>query len=140
MLNYYNICKSAMYLLSSLTIEPNNAIIFDIDDTLIDKYGQCIIPVIQLYNYAKTLGLIPIIITARLDEVNNINYTLYQLHTCNITDYHEIFFRPENMLNLYEYKNSRRKHIYDSGFKVLMSVGDMPWDIGQYGGIGIYLK
>ena len=58
MSNYYNICKSAMNLLKSFKLEPNSAIIFDIDDTLIDRWGNCILPVVHLYHQQDMLYVV----------------------------------------------------------------------------------
>ena len=43
---------------------------------------------------------------------------------------------PDNQ-NLYAYKETRRKVIYDMGFNSVMSVGDMPFDFGAYGGLSV---
>jgi len=45
--------------------------------------------------------------------------------------------RPEYMNDIKEYKKQARKQIIDYGYTPLMSIGDMYWDIGEYGGIGI---
>ena len=140
MSNYYNICKSAMNLLKSFKLEPNSAIIFDIDDTLIDRWGNCILPVVHLYHHAQLLGLIPFIVTAREFENNNVNFTFEQLKRCDIINFQDVYFRSPEMKDISQYKNMCRKQIHDLGYNVLMSVGDMPWDIGQYGGVGILLK
>ena len=39
--------------------------------------------------------------------------------------------------NQYQYKLEARKRIPDN---VIMSIGDKPWDIGQYGGYGILVR
>ena len=38
-----------------------------------------------------------------------------------------------------DYKLTARKNLHEMGYTVVMSVGDMPWDIGAYGGVGIKL-
>lgn len=122
-------------------ITGNTVIIFDIDDTLIDSYtGQLLWPVYNFYNYVKHLGIIPVLITARSASHESINYTLNQLKYLGIDGYQKIYFRPEEKMDLYSFKANSRKSLFDSGFQVLMSIGDMPWDIGLYGGYGILLK
>ena len=48
-----------------------------------------------------------------------------------------MFMRPPDNQNLYAYKETRRKVIYDMGFNSVMSVGDMPFDFGAYGGLSV---
>jgi predicted secreted acid phosphatase len=122
-------------------ISGNTVIIFDIDDTLIDSYtGQILWPVYNFYNYIKHLGIIPILITARSACLESINYTLNQLKYLGINGYQKIYFRPEDKIDLYSFKANSRKSLLDTGFQILMSIGDMPWDIGEYGGYGILLR
>lgn len=116
---------------------PNNpVIVFDIDDTLIHTSGNIIYPMLNVYNYAKSLGIIPMLITNRGGSQEVIIYTENQLLEANITDYKSLYFRNPGTDNPYKYKELARKNIHDRGFYVLMSIGDMPWDIGNYGGVG----
>lgn len=114
----------------------NSVIVYDIDDTLIANNGEPIIPIINTYNYAKSIGLIPVIITARPGSTENIQKTKEQLHSFGITDYKYMYFRPHDKQDLSTFKMLSRKNLHDRGYQVIVSIGDMPWDIGQYGGIG----
>ena len=39
-----------------------------------------------------------------------------------------------------KFKLLARKNLHDSGKKVEISIGDMKWDIGEYGGIGFIVN
>jgi predicted secreted acid phosphatase len=134
-----NITTNAVNTINEMDLPDNPTIVFDIDDTLIDKQGNCIEPVMMLYNYAKKKGLTIVIITARVATVTNINKTKYQLTSCGIYDYKAMYFRPINKDDLWKYKLLSRKDLLNKGLNVIMSVGDMIWDIGMYGGVGILL-
>jgi hypothetical protein len=66
--------------------------------------------------------------------------TIEQLKNFKISNYDLLYFRPENMKNVKEYKTFARKNVVESGYKPLFSIGDMEWDIGQYGGEPILIK
>ena len=69
-----------------------------------------------------------------------IEYTKKQLHHCNIDEYKQIYFRSPNITNNpWIYKMNARKNIHYNGYIILMSIGDMIWDIGEYGGKGFIL-
>lgn len=122
--------------IASLSIKPNSVIVYDIDSTLIDNYGNPIHPIIHTYRYALQKGLKPIIITARPGSDEGIRYTLQQLKSFGIDRFLAVYFMPEEKRDQALYKKLSRKDIHDKGYRVEMSLGDMPWDIGEYGGIG----
>lgn len=119
-----------------IEVKHNSVIVYDIDNTLIDQYGQPIHAIIYTYNYAKMRGLKPVIITARKSFDSNIYHTRQQLKNFGITDYIRIYFLPEEKDNQPVFKLLSRKNLHDNGYQVEMSLGDMPWDIGEYGGVG----
>jgi predicted secreted acid phosphatase len=131
------ICSSAANFLSFRIKKPNDAIIFDIDGTLVANESHCILPVKYLYDIALSYGYHVFIITARAKTLGNELFTIIMLEKCGITTYDSIFMRPLNELNLFSFKESRRKAISDMGFHSVMSVGDMPFDFGAYGGLSI---
>lgn len=133
------IVSRAIGILSNMELPNNASIIFDIDDTLIMNNGKCITPVVMLYNFSKMLGIIPVIITARPNNVLTNIYTMKQLSDCGITGYNSLYLRPEGQEDVYEYKLSARKNVKERGMETVMSVGDMLWDIGPYGGVGIII-
>ena len=131
----------AKFLLTTVLspIPKNSAVVFDIDDTLVDIHGNCLIPIVDLYNTIKSMNISIILITNRVNNDYVALKTEEMLHKCNITGYNCIYFRPSNRLDFYNYKKEARISCHVRGFNVIMSVGDQPWDMGDYGGIGIKL-
>ena len=128
----------AIKSLNNMSLPENAAIVFDIDDTLIRPDGQPIFPILNLYNYSKEMGLTLILITNRLGNEMGIKYTQEQLTNIGVFGYKSLYFRsPEKEDNPWRYKEISRKSIFERGFQVVMSVGDQPWDIGKYGGVGV---
>jgi hypothetical protein len=125
-----------IHAINSIPISNNSVIVYDIDDTLIDSFGAPIQPIIDTYHYAKTVGLIPAIITARYGTEFNIKNTIDQLNYFGITDYRMLYMMPTNKNDPAHFKELARKNIHKMGYEIVMSIGDMPWDIGNYGGIG----
>lgn len=123
---------------------PNSegVIIFDIDDTLLlPQSGKPIPETVFFYNLIKNMGFIPVIITARPGFEENIYHTIQQLKHINVTGFDYIFFMPPGQTDIASYKLKARKEIYDIyRGNVLMSIGDMHWDLGEYGGYGILLQ
>jgi len=127
-----------MDILEKIPFSPDQAVVFDIDDTLIDSTTHKLMPqVFSLYQYCRSKGYNIYIITARPRVPYGIQLTLYQLQYLGITGYKNIAFRPPLNLNVYLYKLNARKAIKDN---IIMSVGDQNWDMGQYGGYGILVK
>ena len=122
--------------IDSIPVKDNSVIVYDIDNTLIDQYGQPIQTIIYTYNYAKTKGLKPAIITARRSHDYVIQHTINQLKSVGVSDFFCIYFMPEEKTDQATYKFLSRKNLYDKGYQVEMSLGDMHWDIGEYGGLG----
>ena len=124
-----------MDILKQIPFNPRQAVIFDIDDTLIDSRTHTIIkPVYQLYKYCQNKGYNIYIITARPRIPYGVQLTLNQLYSLGITGFKNIAFRPPLEIDVPGYKLKARKAITDD---VIMSVGDKKWDIGEAGGYGI---
>jgi hypothetical protein len=150
-MDYLETVKKISYdskqILHNLQLPNNPGIVFDIDDTLICAnsggsglfFGDCIDPIIDLYNTAKGLGIKPIIITARSADNAVVLYTLDMLKNCKINGFYSLYFRPIYMNNIIDYKTNARRHAVDSGINIVMSVGDQYWDMGSYGGIPVKL-
>lgn len=126
-------------IFDKINIKPNSAVVFDIDETLIDSNGRNITSVVSFYNYVKSKGATPMIVTARINTKKNMKHTIEQLKRNGITGYRYLYLMPKNT-NVWDYKASARKHIITQGYEVEMSLGDKPWDIGKYGGIGIIVE
>jgi phosphoglycolate phosphatase-like HAD superfamily hydrolase len=127
-----------MNVLDKIPFHPNQAVIFDIDDTLIDSDTHTLIqPVFKLYQHCRNKGYHIYIITARPRIPYGVQLTLLQLYSLGITGFKNIAFRPPLKFSIPLYKLNARKAIQD---KVIMSVGDKSWDIGKYGGYGLIVK
>lgn len=116
---------------------PNSVIVYDIDNTLIHDSGYPITPIIDTYFFALSRGFKPIIMTARPGTEENIKRTKEQLHSFGIYGYTCMYFLPPDRFDPARYKLRARENIHERGYKVIMSIGDMPWDYGEFGGIGI---
>lgn len=115
---------------------PNKTICFDIDNTLIDRDGKIIEPILDVHTHAKNLGYNIIIVTARVGTHENIEYTKNELLNHNIT-YNFIYFAKPGKNDYWMFKRHARQHAWEhKGFHIVASVGDQLWDIGIYGGRG----
>ena len=96
----------------------NDAVMFDIDDTLIWTNGTPNVPIINLLHKMKDLGYYIVIITERpgIDAV--VQYTIQQLKKHGI-QYHYLGFTSPDTKSLMKKK---------LGYNFILSVGDMPTD------------
>jgi predicted secreted acid phosphatase len=124
-------------VISQTESSSNSVIVYDIDNTLINDYGYPIIPIIDTYLFAISRGFKVVIMTARPGTPENIDRTKKQLHHHGIFGSLCMYFLPPDKQDPARYKLLARKDIHDKGYKVVMSIGDMPWDMGEYGGIGV---
>jgi predicted secreted acid phosphatase len=126
--------------LKSIFIQPNYAVMFDIDDTLLLVNGNKLSPnkpIIKLLNYCIKAGLIIMIITARKSiyyeetvrdlERFGINYDILRL--CTKAEENNILFKS----------NIKQFYLNNENIKTVMSVGDNVIDIiGEHS--GFYIK
>jgi len=118
------------------------AIVFDIDGTLVHDgtWDKPVWSVINFCNYCKEIGITTIIVTARPGWEANITNTKNSLQELGIVC-DAFFFRKPECTNLDDFKLSCRKHIDNvAQYNILLSIGDNPWDIGEYGGSGVLMK
>lgn len=105
--------------ISGRMIRPNDAVMFDIDDTLIFTDGTPITPMIELLHVARHLGYKIVIITARPGFKPVINWTINQLGKYNIpSDY--LGFTSANT------KTHMKKQL---PYNFVLSVGDLDTDL-----------
>lgn len=129
----------AMNYLNSSSAD-NPAIVLDIDETILDENMKVIEPVYNVYLLAVNLGISVFFVTSRLATEPNIRYTHMQLQYNGITRYRCIYFKSNPFIDDELYKKTSREDIHRSmNCTVILSIGDMPWDIGEYGGYGIKL-
>lgn len=102
------------------TVAPGDAVMFDIDDTLIDtSTGKVIQDIYDLYKSAQKKGYRMIIITARPGFYKNVTWTRDQLRNMDIS-YDELIFTPPLGKSLYKRA---------SNYNYVLSVGDMDTDL-----------
>jgi len=106
-------------LLKDRIIKDKDAVMFDIDDTLIFTNGRANKPIINLLHYCSHLGYSIVIITARPDRIWMHQFTKWQLKKYNII-YDELLFIPA------EFKGEAKA---SSGYNYILSVGDMDTDL-----------
>jgi hydroxymethylpyrimidine pyrophosphatase-like HAD family hydrolase len=100
--------------------DQNKAVMFDIDDTLINSdTGKIIEEGYNLYTRAKNNGYKIVIITARPGFRENVIWTRNQLKRLNIK-YNELVFTTPQGKSVYKRK---------SGYEYILSVGDMDTDL-----------
>ncbi len=128
------ICRSAAVFLTLRRRGERDAVIFDVDGTLVANETDCILPVKKLYDTALKQGYKIFIVTARPRTLANQIFTALMLERCGVEGYQSMFMRPSEEEDLYRYKGIRRQTIANLGFNTVMSVGDMPFDFGAYGG------
>ena len=134
------ISKDIINYLSQLNVEDKDCIVFDIDETLIDLNGNVIQPIVDIYNYAKKIKYLIVLITGRTGLQKVVEYTTSQLKNKNITGYKYLYLRPNINEDPFIYKeNARKSLVYNEGYTIIMSIGDQILDMGKYGGKGILL-
>ena len=114
-----DVTKSAMYTLITRNIEPNDAVMFDIDDTLIFTNGRPNHQIIELLRIAKHIGYKIVIITARPGLKHVIDWTVRELASYNITYDYLGFTSAQTKIIM------KRELPYN----FILSVGDMPTDL-----------
>lgn len=107
------------YITGRYINRDRDAVMFDIDDTLIFISGEPNTPMIALLQQAKILGYIIVIITARPNLEPVITSTVSQLRRHGI-EFDHIGFVPAH-------EKGRLKQ--SSGFNYILSVGDMETDL-----------
>lgn len=100
-------------------IQPNDAVMFDIDDTLIFTDGQPNRPILELLRIAHRIGYNIVIITARPVFTPTIEWTIRELASHNIPYDYLGFTSAQTKLLM----KQRLPYTF------ILSVGDMPTDL-----------
>lgn len=111
--------REGVHALVDRKIQPNDAVMFDIDDTLIFTDGTPNVPIIELLRIARHLGYSIVIITARPGYTQNIDWTIKELASHNIP-YDYLGFTSAHT------KILMKQHL---PYTFILSVGDMPTDL-----------
>jgi predicted secreted acid phosphatase len=117
------------------------AIVFDIDGTMVhdNTWDSPVWSVINFCNYCKDIGIATMIVTARGGWDANVNNTKNSLQELGV-ECDAMFFRKPDDNKIAEFKTNVRQYLSEvTGFNVLMSIGDNEWDMGQWGGVGVYM-
>ena len=101
------------------TVQPGDAVMFDIDDTLLTMLGKPIVPMIKLLWDAQAAGYIIVIITARPRLEAVIQWTMKQLADNGISYDKLGFIRAEEKIALKQ----------NLGYNFILSVGDQITDL-----------
>lgn len=120
--------KNVINSLNSISITDNTAVIFDIDNTLINKYGQVIDEIASIYRHCLEQGIVIFIITSRPAVIESIDYTQNQLSQHNLDGYKAIYFMKPTRIDVGLYKYNARKDVFSKGYKVIYSFGDLDTD------------
>lgn len=105
--------------ISNREVGPRDAVMFDIDDTLIFINGRPNTPMIELLHEAAIMGYNIVIITARPGIETAVKMTIKQLGEYRI-GYHYLGFT-----------SAETKHLMKERlpYNFILSVGDMPTDL-----------
>ena len=110
-----------IHYISNREIAPNDAVMFDIDDTLIFTSGEPNKPIIELLHEALGMTYKIIIITARPPLDHNIERTIKQLYEYGIPYDYIGFTSPLT-------KGIMKQQL---PYNFILSVGDMPTDLTE---------
>lgn len=122
--NLENVLKT----IQTMKVEPNTALIFDIDNTLIDELNRLIMPIFNIYKTAINRNIKIIIITSRPGTPINIRETTKQLKSHGISKFEAIYFLKPGKTDVPLMKFRARKNVFDKDFKVIYSFGDQDHD------------
>ena len=104
------------------------AVVFDIDDTIIDSQSNQPIPIMsELYNLCIRYGYEIIFITARPDTGNNAEVTREQLMHLGFSIFTALYLRPKHMNDLCAFKTDVRDSLH--GIQLVGLIGNRWHDI-----------
>ena len=126
-IDYNDSLLNLIYSFINYNTKPNSAIVFDIDDTLIFwKNSKINKPLKKIYDLALKRGIAIFIITARLENHTNINYTINQLKNKGFGNYNRLYLMPykylqERKVGLYKYNV---RNLINKKYKIICNFGD----------------
>ena len=115
-----DLARVGLSFLGSGPRSRKDAVMFDIDDTLVTYSGELITPIIELAKISYELGFNIVIITARPSIPSTMRYTAEQLEAIGVR-YHSLVFA-----------DAREKSAVKmaSPYRFILSVGDQWTDLG----------
>lgn len=114
-INLNEISNSIINILTHIYKPNNAAVIFDIDDTLIDYKGIPIQQIVNIYLFCLQNNIKPIIITNRVGTPEIIKITLDQLNLIGIEDQTLVYFRKDIFADHWDSKYEARKDVASKG-------------------------
>ena len=127
-----------MWLSVEMECGKRGVIVFDIDDTLINRGGKPLPPVVALYKKCLALGLRCAIVTARPDIPGNRAETIRLLRQHGITNWDVLHLMPVSHTHravtaeeISAYKQSKRDEIARH-VPILANIGDMWTDLFRF--------
>jgi hypothetical protein len=113
----------------------NGSVIFDIDDTLVNKKEEQIPRMIDIYKLCVKLDFVVNIITARPETKNNREATMRMLHSNGITQFEALYMMPNDIQPTFKtishFKYNARAHVAKR-HQILANCGDMWSDHYKY--------
>lgn len=104
----------------------NFAVVFDIDDTLVDESEVPLPSIINIYLEALRMGIHVFLVTARSESYRK--PTINMLHSKGIREYRRLYMIPDDYKSTFEeiarFKRIARDHIAKN-FSLIGSFGDM---------------
>lgn len=118
------------------------AVVFDIDDTLVDDNEQHIPPVVDAFNTCINLGFKCAIVTARPEGVQNRRETISMLKKNGIHKWESLYMMPASVKvfdaeHISKYKRSARDDI-ETRHRILANIGDMWHDLVRFPLVGAH--
>ncbi len=114
------------------TADANCAVVFDIDDTLVDRNERPIPPLMQLYHWCAENHIRCFVVTARPESTTNRMATSSMLAEHGIVPKHLYMMPATSGLpspeQVSRYKRQCREEIAQR-YKILGNFGDMWWDV-----------
>ena len=139
-LTLVNIANRCIYLLSKIHNNKKPVVVFDIDNTLLDKNNKVIEPIRAVYYYCIMMGITTAIITSRSGNFKNIEVTKKQLKDAYIGDIGFLYFRRSSSTDPFISKEKARMNIEKRGYNIVMSLGDQEYDVsGKSCGIPVQI-
>ena len=111
-----------------MSFTEKSAVIFDIDNTLIDKYGRLIEEIANIYKVCSQINLKIILITSRPATEESISNTENQLYSLQLKSHILIYFMKPNRTDVGLYKFNARQDVFKRGYRVIYSFGDLDTD------------
>ena len=150
--NVYSVAHDlAIHFLNTINPQPNFAVMFDIDDTLISLKDKPIKPIIKLVGECNKRGIKVLILTARdsvytqetvQDLIDNGIYPNFENYKIPKTAvyYDYLYLRKSPQDNHELFKSNVKERFAKNGIHVIMSIGDNDIDVvGKYSGYAIKL-